>query len=37
MNDHLSVIAALESRDPEKAQVALGQHIENARRRALEF
>jgi len=37
MKDHLNVIAALESRDPGKAQAALGQHIENARRRALEL
>lgn len=36
MRDHLRIIAALESRVPERAQAALGEHIENARRRALE-
>jgi len=36
MRDHLGIIAALESRVPERAQAALGEHIENARRRALE-
>lgn len=36
MRDHLNVIAALEARDPARAQVALGEHIENARRRALD-
>jgi DNA-binding GntR family transcriptional regulator len=37
MRDHLKVIAALESRDVAQAQAALGEHIENARRRALDL
>lgn len=37
MRDHLNVIAALEARDPRRAQEALADHIENARRRALEL
>ena len=37
MRDHLHVIAALESRDVARAQLAIGEHIENARRRALDF
>lgn len=37
MRDHLSVIAALESRDSARAQAAIGEHIENARRRALDL
>ena len=35
MQDHLKIIAAIEKRDPVRAQAALGEHIENARRRAL--
>ena len=37
MRDHLKVIKALEARDPLKAQAALGEHLENARKRALEL
>jgi DNA-binding GntR family transcriptional regulator len=37
MRDHLKVIAALEKRDVAGAQAALGEHIENARRRALDL
>lgn len=37
MHDHLEVIAALEARDVAKAQAAIGEHIENARRRALDL
>lgn len=37
MNDHLNVIAAIETRDVAKAQAALAQHIDNARRRALDL
>lgn len=37
MRDHLNVIAALEARDPRRAQEALAEHIDNARRRALEL
>lgn len=37
MRDHLSVIAALEARDPRRAQEALAEHIDSARRRALEL
>ena len=37
MRDHLKVIAALEARDPAMAQAALSEHIENARRRALDL
>lgn len=37
MRDHLSIIAALETRDPARAQAALGEHLESARKRALEI
>ena len=37
MRDHLNVIAALETRDPARAQAALGEHLESARKRALEL
>lgn len=37
MHDHLHIITALESRDAAKAQAALGEHLENARKRALEI
>ena len=36
MKEHLSVIDAIATRDPEAASRALGAHIENARRRALD-
>jgi DNA-binding GntR family transcriptional regulator len=37
MRDHLKIISAIESRDPAMAQAALSEHIENARRRALDL
>lgn len=37
MRDHLNVIDALERRNAAKAQAALGEHLENARKRALEI
>ncbi|WP_417824670.1 GntR family transcriptional regulator [Thalassospira lucentensis] len=35
MTDHLAIIAAFETRDPEQAATSLRQHLENARGRAL--
>lgn len=35
MQEHLSIIAAFETRDPEHAVAAMGRHINNARARAL--
>jgi DNA-binding GntR family transcriptional regulator len=35
MNEHLAVIAALESRDPARAAQAIGEHIASARNRAM--
>jgi DNA-binding GntR family transcriptional regulator len=35
MNEHLAVIAAMETRDPAQAANALARHIDSARRRAL--
>ncbi|WP_182086681.1 GntR family transcriptional regulator [Aureimonas sp. ME7] len=37
MREHLGVIAAIESRDPERAAQAIGAHIDNARRLALDL
>ncbi|TIS74869.1 MAG: GntR family transcriptional regulator, partial [Mesorhizobium sp.] len=34
---HLTVIEALESRDPQKAVEAISRHIDNARRLALQI
>jgi len=36
MKEHLAIIEALESRDPERASAAIGKHISEARARALE-
>jgi DNA-binding GntR family transcriptional regulator len=36
MKEHLSIIEALESRDPERAAAAIGKHINDARARALQ-
>jgi len=35
IGDHLKIIAALNTKDPAKAKVVLGEHLENSRRRAL--
>lgn len=35
IGDHLKIIAALNTKDPAKAKAALGEHLENSRRRAL--
>lgn len=37
MQDHLKIIAAIESRDPEAAAAAMSEHITNARNRALHY
>ena len=37
IGDHLKIIAALNSKDPAKAKAALGEHLENSRRRALKI
>jgi len=37
MQDHLKIIAAIESRDPEAAAEAMSEHITNARNRALHY
>lgn len=37
MQDHLKIIAAIESRDPEAAAAAMSEHIGNARNRALHY
>lgn len=37
MRDHLKIIAAIESRDPEAAAEAMSEHITNARNRALHY
>ncbi|TIU05342.1 MAG: GntR family transcriptional regulator, partial [Mesorhizobium sp.] len=37
MQEHLTVIEALESRDPQKAVEAISRHIDNARRLALQI
>lgn len=36
MHEHLSIVEALESRDPERAKAAISKHIGDARARALE-
>jgi len=35
IGDHLKIIAALNTKDPARAKAALGEHLENSRRRAL--
>ncbi len=35
IGDHLKIVEALNSRDPERARAALGAHLEKSRRRAL--
>lgn len=37
IGDHLKIIAALNTKDPAKAKAALGEHLENSRRRALKI
>ncbi len=37
MREHLAIVAALESRDPERAANAIGKHIAEARARALDI
>jgi DNA-binding GntR family transcriptional regulator len=37
MQDHLKIIAAIESRDPEAAAAAMSEHINNARNRAMSY
>ncbi|TIO17568.1 MAG: FCD domain-containing protein, partial [Mesorhizobium sp.] len=37
MREHLAVIEALEKRDPQMAVEAISQHIDNARRLALQI
>ena len=37
MREHLTVIEAMESRNPQKAVEAISQHIDNARRLALQI
>jgi len=35
IGEHMKIIAALNTRDPVRAQAALGEHLENSRKRAL--
>ena len=37
MQDHLAIIAAIETRDPERAGAAMAAHIGNARARAMQY
>ncbi|MDU0341412.1 GntR family transcriptional regulator [Bosea rubneri] len=37
MQDHLKIIAAIETRDPEAAAAAMSEHINNARTRAMSY
>uniref|UniRef100_UPI002FC7EF01 FCD domain-containing protein n=1 Tax=Bosea sp. (in: a-proteobacteria) TaxID=1871050 RepID=UPI002FC7EF01 len=37
MQDHLKIIAAIETRDPDAAAAAMGEHIGNARARAMSY